>query len=123
MLRLGSLKSFAVSAIDKNRGTSGTISRLDVAPTVPHQEAFFEIEIKTFCRAHDHPRFGFSAIAGILVIVATDLDGIERELILQNPVHGFDDRPLDFSTADIGLIGDDDKPIISLAQVRQRLPD
>ncbi len=120
-------KGFAITVINEDRAAAGSVGAVDVAPAIPDEEAFGEIDSVRRGRTLQHAGRRFSAIARIAMscaAVKTNFNPIERgkegpEIL----VHGFNDLPGLSAAAHIGLVGHHDEEETGFLQFFATLND
>src|ERR1700677_2595969 len=70
---------FGVAVIDENRTATGAMASRDVAPTVTHDEARFQIDIPDAGRFQEQPRLRLAAGAACSIVMRADTDAIQAQ--------------------------------------------
>src|SRR5258705_371613 len=116
--RFGAL--FVVRIVDEEIRASCGLTRGHIPPAVADHEASFEVDSEFKSRLQQHSRLRFAAIAAVCIAVVADFDVVERQVLLQAPVHSLYGFELYLSGRDVRLIRDHDIQESGIAKRQER---
>ena len=108
---------FVITVVDENRGATGGMSAIDVAPAVSDHETAGEVDPKLSRRAQQHAGARFAKL-GCLASprVETDFHPVDGKQFAHPGVHLLDDAPVERTAPDIRLIRRDYQEKAGVAQ-------